>query len=826
MIPPGMEQLQMPKPPVPPPPPPPASPSLPHLLHQQPPQLASQISPHQQTAHLQPQMPPPQFSFGEPPAPAPYDFHQQAPYEFQQPQPQEYQHSQPSQFNMAQDVPEAGAYGGLPHPQSWAPQMPYPPNNVGPGIGAGPGMGHQFEYEFVHPGHQHPQHLQGHTMFPRPPHGPGFRPGGPPIGHFGYNPALGPGAGAGMDFSMFVDNGHGHNVGPERPKKASVPNWLKEELLKKKAAVAGGAQLTGTEDNPRANGDNIEASTHNKFELSDRSRSDVSRMSDSEDDDEEDDTEAARTAAMNQEIKRVLTEVLLKVTDDLFDEIAQEVMDEDEQRLLEDPTKKALLAEELGGAKAKLFTHASALAPAPAHASAPVRVLVAPVVKRSQVDSDDDSESLSSGAPAGNLLGLASYASDDEDAGRNSRQLTEAEHVNGGNSDTEASELKSLAAVKGEKVKHVDTEDEVAATKEVKGKKRLSEEALNSDNSGRSPRRARHTEVSGDEAGQKELAASLKSGVTVNQVKSGAVASQKPDSGVAGEDKLNHNISSTERRKLEDGHDHLSKRRSADDSLQLRRVDKETVSSGKREHGVETDSKKSVRDKDHSNAKQGVMEADGDGDHKNGIKRDKDSSRDENDRVRENKERGRDRESLRSKERDHNVQKIKERERESDLAREKDKDRGKSSKARGRDSDRERRKSTSEKYDRKSSEHKKDKEKSSKRAHRKRTSSLSSRSRSRSRSESSSASGSRSSSPSPVRSGTPKRGKQRRGRSSKKSSHASPPSRSRRRTSRSPSRSVPHSKVSHRRHSPSLSREKERNRKSRSASPAPKRRRS
>lgn len=81
----------------------------------------------------------------------------------------------------------------------------------------------------------------------------------------------------------------------------------------------------------------------------------------------QDDTEIVRTAAMNQEIKRVLTEVLLKVwremiancvafyvhravpvnrslflhyyilqvTDDLFDEIAQEVMDEDEQRSLE-----------------------------------------------------------------------------------------------------------------------------------------------------------------------------------------------------------------------------------------------------------------------------------------------------------------------------------------------------------------------------------------------------------------------------------------------------------------------------------------------------------
>lgn len=67
----------------------------------------------------------------------------------------------------------------------------------------------------MHPGHQHPQHLQGHAMFPRPPQGPGFRPGGPPLGHFG----LGPGASTGMDFSMFPDNGHGHIAGHERPKK-------------------------------------------------------------------------------------------------------------------------------------------------------------------------------------------------------------------------------------------------------------------------------------------------------------------------------------------------------------------------------------------------------------------------------------------------------------------------------------------------------------------------------------------------------------------------------------------------------------------------------
>lgn len=74
----------------------------------------------------------------------------------------------------------------------------------------------------MHPGHhQHPQHLQGHTMFGRPSHGPGFRPSGPPLGHFDFGGSpIGPGAG--MDFSMFMDNGNGHMAGPERPKKVCV----------------------------------------------------------------------------------------------------------------------------------------------------------------------------------------------------------------------------------------------------------------------------------------------------------------------------------------------------------------------------------------------------------------------------------------------------------------------------------------------------------------------------------------------------------------------------------------------------------------------------
>lgn len=69
--------------------------------------------------------------------------------------------------------------------------------------------------------------------------------------------------------------------------KASVPNWLKEELLKKKSTVAGGGQVSTVEDDIRANGDDLGASVHNKLEFSERSRSDLSRQSDTEDEDEE-----------------------------------------------------------------------------------------------------------------------------------------------------------------------------------------------------------------------------------------------------------------------------------------------------------------------------------------------------------------------------------------------------------------------------------------------------------------------------------------------------------------------------------------------------------
>lgn len=144
-----MEQQDLPQlPPLPPAPAPAAPSSLGHMSHQQPPQPGPQISPHQQTAHLQPSLPPPQFSFGESTQPPPYDFHQHPPYEYQQqqqPHSQDFQQQQQTQFNMVGGLPDSGGYGGLPPPQGWPPQGPFTPSNIGPGLDGGPGLGHQVQ---------------------------------------------------------------------------------------------------------------------------------------------------------------------------------------------------------------------------------------------------------------------------------------------------------------------------------------------------------------------------------------------------------------------------------------------------------------------------------------------------------------------------------------------------------------------------------------------------------------------------------------------------------------------------------------------------------
>ncbi|CAD6259193.1 unnamed protein product [Miscanthus lutarioriparius] len=117
----------------------------------------------------------------------------------------------------------------------------------------------------------------------------------------------------------------------EKSKKRPVPNWLREELLKKKSApLSASAQYS----------ENLNSMEANDAEqtIGRPDQSDSKSKSTEDDEDDEDEIEAARMAAINKEIKRVLTEVLLKVTDDLFDEIATKVLNEDDSAESNEPT--------------------------------------------------------------------------------------------------------------------------------------------------------------------------------------------------------------------------------------------------------------------------------------------------------------------------------------------------------------------------------------------------------------------------------------------------------------------------------------------------------
>ncbi|VFQ93210.1 unnamed protein product [Cuscuta campestris] len=188
----------------------------------------------------------------------------------------------------------------------------------------------------------------------------------------------------------------GYEMSTDRPKKASVPNWLREEIIKKKAVITSSAPDLQREDvlededinKPYRRGDQLDSKSI-----------DSSRSTEEEDDDDEDDADAARTAAINQEIKRVLTEVLLKVTDELFDEIATKVLSEDVLSLEAEPNS-ALSSHKVSSSAHDVLTP---------KASATVLVPF-----KTKENSDSDSKKSSSGPP-GNVLGLADYASDGDD---------------------------------------------------------------------------------------------------------------------------------------------------------------------------------------------------------------------------------------------------------------------------------------------------------------------------------------------------------------------------------------------------------------------------
>ncbi|KAF5793634.1 putative PNN-interacting serine/arginine-rich protein [Helianthus annuus] len=174
---------------------------------------------------------------------------------------------------------------------------------------------------------------------------------------------------------------------PDRPKKASVPNWLREEIIKKKAVIGSSAPEVSRQD-----------TESNEDEVMDPKGDHVggksmdSTQSAEEEGDDEDYVEAARTAAVNQEIKRILTEVLLKVTDELFDEIATDVLEEDDLNV--EVERKA------DNASATITPKSTAKVIIPANTKG--------------VDVDDASGKSSLSSP-GDVLGLGNYASDDDD---------------------------------------------------------------------------------------------------------------------------------------------------------------------------------------------------------------------------------------------------------------------------------------------------------------------------------------------------------------------------------------------------------------------------
>ncbi|KAF8015678.1 hypothetical protein BT93_H1257 [Corymbia citriodora subsp. variegata] len=190
--------------------------------------------------------------------------------------------------------------------------------------------------------------------------------------------------------AAFAGDAYGVSNISERPKKAPVPNWLREEIIKTKATISSTSL-----GNAKVESQSIEDEEADKsFQKGDQGEDksiDTSRSTE-EDDDDEDYAEAARATAVNQEIKRVLTEVLLKVTDELFDEIATKVLNED------DPITDD-----------RRVSPSSRSSPIP---KTPAKLSVSLDAKESETE--DVSEKSSSSSP-GNILGLANYTSDDDD---------------------------------------------------------------------------------------------------------------------------------------------------------------------------------------------------------------------------------------------------------------------------------------------------------------------------------------------------------------------------------------------------------------------------
>lgn len=268
----------------------------------------------------------------------------------------------------------------LPANYTWAsssvPGAIYPP--LPPTIPTGPQVDHPMTISSPASAHSTP-------MFPA---APGFQPTVPMIG-----PAFGVGAGVPPHPTTFSGDAYGVS---DRPKKASVPNWLREEIIKNKAVITSSSMGLPKEDVDSIDEDNDKS--YKKGDQADSKSIDSSRSTEDEDEDE---VEAARNAAIDKEIKRVLTEVLLKVTDDLFDEIATKVLNEDDA-----------LSVEVGHDMDLSDNH---ILPSPPVSTPKNSAKVLITTKSKKIDYDNSSEKSVSGSPC-DILGLATYASDEEDA--------------------------------------------------------------------------------------------------------------------------------------------------------------------------------------------------------------------------------------------------------------------------------------------------------------------------------------------------------------------------------------------------------------------------
>ncbi|XP_027347393.1 lysine-specific demethylase 9 isoform X2 [Abrus precatorius] len=263
---------------------------------------------------------------------------------------------------------------------SVAPGVGYPP--IAPILSSGP----QHDSSITTPGHVAPPF----GRFP----GPGLPSTIPPSGA-PFTLSTGTTVHPTVAFSA---DAYGVSGIPDRPKKASVPNWLRDEI--KKTVITASSVEHLKEETTLVNDGNDKSYLKGDESHETDSKSIDSSRSAEDEEDEEDQVEAARTAAINQEIKRVLTEVLLKVTDELFDEIATKVLTEDN------------LTTEVGHNVVTSNHMASESPPTAPVPKASAKVLVP--VKEKELENDAVSEKSNSISP-GDVLGLGNYGSDADD---------------------------------------------------------------------------------------------------------------------------------------------------------------------------------------------------------------------------------------------------------------------------------------------------------------------------------------------------------------------------------------------------------------------------